>query len=247
MDTNYFIFRDSPLTADWRPAQRRSPLSTFHDLHPVEKPRERLARNGPAALKDEELLAILLRTGYRDMDVLALARDLLKRHPGRGLYELPFRELKNLKGVGFSRAATLKAAWELAGRHAEPIDKRPAITSPQNVCAQVSDLRAQKKEHFVALYLNTRNQLLHRETVSVGTLNATLVHPREVFEPALRHSAASVVLVHNHPSGDPSPSEEDRRLTKQLTEAGRILGIDVLDHIVIAQALHYSFQENRDL
>jgi DNA repair protein RadC len=218
--------------------------AAFKSLHAVDRPRERLARQGAKALKDEELLAILLRTGYKNMDVLALSRELLKLYPGRALYELPFPELKKIKGVGASRASALQAAWELARRYFESPDRLPVLQSPRDVCAQIGEIRAQRKEHFVVLYLNTRNQLVHKEAVSIWTLNASLVHPREVFEPALRHSAAGVILAHNHPSGDPSPSEEDRDLTRRLAEAGRLLGIDVLDHVVVADGRHYSFQEN---
>ncbi len=221
--------------------------SPLHKLHPVEKPREKLSRRGAATLRDEELLAILLRTGYEGKDVLSLARELARKLPGKKLFETPFRELAKMKGVGESRAAALLAAWELARRHRDGPDGLPSIRTPREVCAQVTDIRASKKENFVVLYLNTRNQLLHKELVSVGTLNASLVHPREVFEPALRHAAASLILVHNHPSGDPSPSEEDRRLTNRLAEAGRLLGVEVLDHVVVSGTTHFSFQENGGL
>jgi DNA repair protein RadC len=194
-------------------------------------------------LADEELLAILLRTGYRRKDVLSLARDLCRDHPGSSLYRKSFQELAGLKGIGSSRAATLLAAWELTGRHRESPETRPVIRDAAQVLTQFPDLRRQKKEHFGVLYLNTRHQLVHKETVSIGTLNASLVHPREVFEPALRLGAVSVVLVHNHPSGDPSPSAEDRALTRRLEEAGKILGIGVLDHIVVGHEEHVSFAE----
>lgn len=221
--------------------------TSFNNLHRVEKPRERMERNGAAALKDDELLAILLRTGYKSKDVLALSRDLLRQYPGRALYERSFADLRDMKGVGASRAATILAAWELVRRHFESADGLPVVQTPKDVCAQVTEVRGRKKEHFLALYLNTRNQLLQKEFVSVGTLNASLVHPREVFEPALRLSAASVILVHNHPSGDPTPSEEDRRMTRRLVEAGELLGLEVLDHVVVSASRHYSFQENGEI
>jgi DNA repair protein RadC len=213
-------------------------------LHRTEKPREKIARRGAETLKDEELLAALLRTGYKGKDVLALSRDLAKKYPGRKMFELPFRELSRVKGVGAAKAASLLAAWELAKRHQNGHGGLPVIQTPEAVCDQVTEIRARKKEHFLVLYLNTRNQLLAKEFVSIGTVNASLVHPRECFEPALRVSAASVILVHNHPSGDPSPSEEDRELTRRLAEAGRLLGIDVLDHVIVAEHRHFSLQEN---
>ena len=153
--------------------------NSLHKLHRVEKPRERLARGGATVLKDDELLAILLRTGYPGKDVLALSRELTKRFPGKKMFDLSFSELAKIKGIGSTRAATLLAAWELVRRHGNGTGGLPVITTPEDVCAQVTDIRARKKEHFVVLYLNTRNQLLHREFVSIGTLNSSLVHPRE--------------------------------------------------------------------
>jgi DNA repair protein RadC len=216
-------------------------------LHPIEKPRERLARGGASVLKDEELLAVLLRTGYAGKDVLALSKELAKKFPGKKLFELTYKELAPIKGIGGTRAATLLAAWELAKRHLDGTASLPSIRSPQDVCDQVTEIRGRKKEHFVVLYLNTRHQVLSRDFVSIGTLNASLVHPREVFEPALRHSAAALVLVHNHPSGDPTPSAEDKELTARLVEAGKLLGIEVLDHVVVSEKAHHSLQEHGEL
>jgi DNA repair protein RadC len=221
--------------------------SAFDKLHRIEKPREKLARGGTGVLKDEELLAILLRTGYAGKDVLALSRELTRRFPGKKLFELSYKELSSIKGIGGTRAATLLAAWELAQRHGSNGNGLPTITTPDDACAQVTEIRKRNKENFLVLYLNTRNQLLHKEFVSIGTLNASLVHPREVFEPALRHSAAAVILVHNHPSGDPTPSQEDRELTRRLAEAGRLLGVEVLDHVIVSAARRYSLQENGDI
>jgi len=221
--------------------------ASFNRLHRIEKPREKLARGGPGALKDEELLAILLRTGYKGKDVLTLSRELVRKHPGKQLFELSFEELAKIKGVGDTRAATLLAAWELARRHSGSGDEAASVQTPKDVCQHLAEIRDRKKENFVVLYLDTRNRLAHKEFVSIGTLNASLVHPREVFEPALRHSAASVILAHNHPSGDPTPSEEDRRLTKRLAQAGELLGIEVLDHVIVSAQKHHSFREKGDL
>ncbi len=223
------------------------PKQSIHSLHPVEKPRERMKRNGPGVLKDEELLAILLRTGYKKKDVLSLSRELLKEQPGRQLFEKPFSELAKRKGIGPSRAATLLSAWELARRHSENPDHQPLIRTPEQVCAAVADIREKKKEHFVVLYLNTRHRLIRKECISVGTLNASLVHPREVFEPAVRVSAASLILAHNHPSGDPSPSQEDYDLTKKIMDAGHILGFDILDHVIVTLSGHHSMKEKNDI
>jgi len=216
-------------------------------MHRVQKPRERLAMKGASALKEEELLAILLRTGYAGKDVFSVSRGLVKKYPGKTLFELPFSKLKNIKGVGVSRASTLQAAWELTKRLSGESNGSPAIKTPQDVIAQVQEIRSRKKENFVVLYLNARNQLIHKEFVSIGTLNSSLVHPREVYEPAIRHSAASLILVHNHPSGDVQPSEDDHIVTHRLVEAGCLLGIEVLDHVVVSEQGFYSFKDEDQL
>lgn len=214
-------------------------------LHPVERPRERLAERGARALGDEELLAVLLRTGYAGRGVLALARELLSRHPDGGLARLPLADLRRLKGVGLSRACALAAGLELGRRWGGGASAGgPRLDSPERVREQLADFAERRKEHFIAFYLDACHGLLHRETVSVGTLTASLVHPREVFAPALAHCAASVLVAHNHPSGNPEPSAEDRRTTTRLCDAGRLMGIPVLDHVIIAGARCFSFREN---
>lgn len=212
------------------------------DLHPGERPRERLARLGPEALKDEELLALVLRTGYTGQGVLEMAESLLKSNP-RGLGRLPYDVLRRTKGVGASRGASIAAAFELARREGAS-DPRPVLDSPAKVLEQVprSVLEA-RKEHFLAYYLNGRSQLIHAETVSIGTLSASLVHPREVFQPAISHSAAALVVGHNHPSGDCSPSAEDREATRRLSRCGELLGIPLLDHVIVSSRGFFSFKE----
>ena len=159
---------------------------------------------------------------------------------------MTYQDLVKIGGIDSAKATTLLAAFELSKRALEVDDSSlPVISTPKDAVAQLSELRHNKKEHFVVLYLNARNQLIHKETVSVGTLTANLVHPREVFEPALKHSAAQVVVAHNHPSGDPEPSEDDRVITQKLNEAGKMMGIDVMDHIIIAKNSHFSFKENK--
>ncbi len=196
------------------------------------RPRERLAREGAGALSDEELIAILLGSGYEGRNVLEVSRQILSKHPLRHLAELPHGELVRIPGIGPAKACVVQAAFELARRR---VDAREPIASPEVVADLVVDIRRSRKEQFVALYLNGRNHLIHRETISTGTLTASLVHPREVFQPAIGRSAASVVLVHNHPSGDPQPSEEDIELTQHLVEAGQLLGIAVLDHVIVTE------------
>ena len=215
----------------------------LRDLHPVERPRERLARSGPEALSDAELLAIVLRTGYKGRSVLEVAQDVLKALP-EGLEKADLRALSRLKGVGPSRAAGIVAALELA-RRGRGGDGRVTLDSPARVLEQIpAAVRAGKKEHLLAFYVNARSQLIHQETVSIGTLSASLVHPREVFSPAIAHSAAAVIVAHNHPSGDCSPSNEDKDATRRLSRAGELLGIPLLDHLVVSSAAFFSFKDH---
>lgn len=213
----------------------------LRDMHPVERPRERLARSGPRSLSDAELLALVLRTGYKGRGATEVAAQALAQ-AGKDLTRCSFEELRRLKGVGVSRAAALVAAFELARRAAET--GRPVLDAPARVYELVSPaVRAAKKEHFLAFYVDSRSQLLHQETVSIGTLSASLVHPREVFAPAVAHSAAAVIVVHNHPSGDCTPSTEDKDATRRLSRAGELLGIPLLDHLVVSASRYFSFKD----
>jgi DNA repair protein RadC len=210
--------------------------------HRVDRPREKLEKLGPSALKDDELLALLLRTGYAGKNVLELSRELLRRHPDGGLRKLKFEELKALKGVGASRASTLLAAFELAERLSDK-PQEPVLDSPQKAADRLRWMRSLKQEHFAALYLNARHQAIFEDTIFKGTLSSSLVHPREVFAPALEKRAAAIIVAHNHPSGDPRPSAEDREATRRLRRAGELLGIELLDHLVIAEKGLFSFRE----
>lgn len=215
----------------------------LRDLHPVERPRERLERCGPEALSDAELLALVLRTGYKGRAVTEVAADALRALPG-GLGKAGFSDLSRLKGVGPSRAAALVAAFELARRAGGAGDARPVLDSPARVLDQIpAAVRAGKKEHLLAFYVNARSQLVHQETVSIGTLSASLVHPREVFQPAVAHSAAAVIVAHNHPSGDCTPSAEDKDATRRLSRAGELLGIPLLDHLIVSATGFFSFKD----
>ena len=209
--------------------------ATIRQMPKALKPRERLIARGPATLRDHELLAIMLGSGIKGQHVLDLAASILAKYPDGALAKLSFAELKKIRGLGPAKACALMAAIELVRRWLDTDEGLPAIESPQAAADQVPELRRAKKEHFVALYLNARNQLVAKETVSVGTLTANLVHPREVFQPAVAHSAASVIVLHNHPSGDPTPSEEDIVLTARLKEAGELMGITLLDHVIVGE------------
>ena len=196
---------------------------TIKELPKVERPREKLMQYGPEKLSNSELLAILLRSGKKGENVVELANKILKRFSKDELPNLTFNDLKDYSGLGPAKACEIVACFELGKRLLK--DKKAEIyLKPKEIWEELKDLRDLKKEHFVIFYLDSRNQEIKREIISVGSLNANLVHPREVFEPAVRHLAAQVILAHNHPSGDPEPSEDDLEITKQLTESGKILG-----------------------
>jgi DNA repair protein RadC len=215
----------------------------IRDMPRVERPRERLAQLGAEALKNEELLALVLRTGYAGHGAVEVARDLLRERSPSDLLSLDLKRLSSLRGMGPSRASSLLAAAELT-RRAQTNENSPfpVLRTVGDVTAQALEIRDKKKEYLLAFFLNARHQLIAKEIISIGTLTASLAHPREIFAPAIGKSAASVILVHNHPSGDPSPSDEDVRLTQRIAQAGRILGIELLDHLIVAEKGSYSFK-----
>jgi DNA repair protein RadC len=209
-------------------------------------PRERLETLGSVALSDAELLALLLRTGGPGVAVEQLAAVLLKRHEGiSGLARAAPGELRATPGVGPAKSASLLAALELGRRLAtRRLRAGDVIRDPADVHRHFHPrLRDASCEHFLVLLLDGRHRVMRDVTTSQGTLTASLVHPREVFRPALRESAAAIVLVHNHPSGDPTPSREDREVTLRLVRAGELLGVPVLDHVVVAEHGYVSLRE----
>jgi len=212
------------------------------DLCSAERPREKLARYGPGKLKDSELLAILLRTGKKGENAIKVASKLLRHFSGQGLAGASFAQLKNFPGMGAVKACEIVACFELGRRFLK--GKKAAIfLKPEDVWNELKDIRKSKKEHFAVLYLDSGNQEVKRDIISIGTLNYNVVHPREVFEPAIRNLAASVIVAHNHPSGKLDPSSEDLALNKRLVEAGKILGIEVLDHVIVSSGEFLSFRE----
>jgi DNA repair protein RadC len=216
------------------------------NLPKIERPREKLISKGPQNLKDEELLAILLRTGREGKNVLDLAKQILNKYSKKRILKLTYEDLTKIKGINSAKACTILAATELVKRALKIGEETlPIIRSTKDVIAQFTYLRDKSREHLAALYLNARNEMVYKKHLFVGTLNANLVHPREIFEYALIGNAASIILVHNHPSGDPEPSEDDLEITKRIVEAGKIMGIDVLDHIIITKTKAFSFKEQK--
>jgi len=219
---------------------------TIKHLPKMERPRERLSRLGPEALGTAELLAIILRTGISGANALVIADKLLVRFTNlKELAGAAVEELAAIDGIGQSKAVRLKAAFELGRRVGAFVDsERPIIRGPQDVAALVIEkLRLLKQEVFKVLILNTKNVLLKIEKVTVGTLNASLIHPRELFRPAIRLGANSIILVHNHPSGDPAPSPEDIQVTRKLVSAGEIVGIEIQDHVIVGDSSYISLKE----
>lgn len=219
---------------------------TVHDLPRSERPRERLQKFGPEALSAQELLALVIGRGISKKSVMSIAQELLVRFGNiKAISQATIEELSQIKGIGLAKAAQIKACFELGKREElEPELKDFDIKNPESVVKAISaSIKDKAKEHFKLILLNPRNKIIGISTISIGTLNASLVHPREVFKDAIMHSAASVVLAHNHPSGDPEPSEDDLKITKKLVDSGKILGIEVLDHIVIGKNNFCSFKE----
>jgi DNA repair protein RadC len=220
------------------------------ELPEDERPRERLLRHGAGALSTSELIAIILRTGRQRRNARELASELLQRFGSLpGVAKAPIDELCALDGIGEAKAVQLKAAFALGARlTASRGPERPEIHTSRDVVALVGDeMRLYEEERFKILLLDRKNRLIRDETVSIGTLDASLVHPREVFRSAIRASSAAVIVCHNHPTGDCRPSSVDRETTRRVKEAGELVGIRLLDHIIIGDAEYYSFKDNDDL
>jgi len=219
---------------------------TIHDLPASERPRERLQKFGVEALSAQEILALILGRGIAGESVMMTAQRLLSQFGNlKGIASASVEELSQVRGIGIAKASQIKAAFELTNRledYSESGDK-PLVKTPDDVVSVVrSRLRGKKKEHFLALLLDTRSQLIKVSEISIGSLDTSIVHPREVFKEAISASAASVIFAHNHPSGDPEASEDDIELTKRLAKAGEIVGIDVLDHIIICDKKYLSLK-----
>lgn len=211
------------------------------------RPRERSMDVGMNNLSDQEVLSIIIRSGYREHTAIDVSMNLLHRYGSlKSISQLTVEELCKIKGIGKDKSIMLKAAFEIGRRSKiEKIDKKQILSSKDASLVLENNLRGLNKEHFIILMLNTKNFLLGVETVSIGSLNSSIVHPRELFKSAINKSAAAIILAHNHPSGDATPSREDIEVTKRIKSGGQLLGIDVIDHIIIGDNSYYSFKEEK--
>lgn len=222
------------------------PKMMIRDVHLADRPRERLARQGASSLSNQELIAILLGTGTRNESVLVLANRVLSSFDKiQDLKDATIEEYTKVKGVGQAKATLLLAATELGKRlYQQHTEDRFTIRSPEDAAAfLMTDMTSLNQEHFVVLFMNVKNEVLHKQTIFIGSLNSAIVHPREIFREAVKRSAASIICAHNHPSGNPSPSPEDIEVTKRLTDAGALMGIEVLDHVIIGDHQFISLKE----
>lgn len=222
------------------------PAYRITDLHETERPRERLAKLGPQALSPAELIAILLRVGVPGENAVQVGQRLLKCFGGiSGLHRASLEELTSQHGIGAAKAAQLKAAIELGRRLAvEAPQERPVINSPEDAAALVRyEMSALEEEHLRVLLLDTRNHVMDIQEIYHGSVNASQVRVGEVFKAAIRRNATAVIIAHNHPSGDPTPSPDDLAVTRACIEAGKLLDIEVLDHLVIGQGRYVSMKE----
>ena len=218
----------------------------MREVHEADRPRERFLRQGPSSLSNQELIAILLRTGTKKESVLTLAnRVLIQFEKIHALKHATVEEIQQIKGIGEAKAIQLLAAIELGRRMMQKeVDEKYTIRSPEDAAHfLMPTMVSLQQENFVALFLNVKNQIIHQQTIFIGSLNASIVHPREIFRVAVKRAAASIIVAHNHPSGNPTPSREDIDVTERLVEAGQILGIEVLDHLIIGDHQFISMKE----
>lgn len=216
------------------------------DVPKEDRPRERMLKFGASHLSNQELLAILLGSGTKQESVMDLSNRVLMHFEGiKLLSDAAIEEFTAIKGIGPAKGITMLAAIELGKRMSRyKPDERYIIRSPEDGADYImEEMRSLMQEHFVVIFLNTKNQIIHSQTIFIGSLNASIVHPREVFREAVRRSAASIICAHNHPSGDPTPSQEDIHVTRRLVESGKMIGIELLDHLIIGDRKFVSLKE----
>lgn len=211
------------------------------DLQKIDLPREKFEKYGPTKLQDHELLAILLGSGIKGLNVLELSKKILKVIAKIGITHITLDDLLAIKGLGHAKAISILASIHLVDRMTNHHHRE--ILNPESVWLLCNDIKDSKKEHFIAFYIDAQNKLIERRIISVGILDASIVHPREVFEPALQLSAASIIVAHNHPSGSLEPSDADIEVTRRLVEAGKLLGVEVVDHVIVAKQGYKSLKQ----
>lgn len=216
----------------------------IHDLDPENRPNERFMLSGPGALSPAELLAIILRTGTKNLNVVDTCNEIISKFGLEKLADTTTRELQKIRGIGKVKAMQIIAVFELNKRLQYTRNTKKKFKASEDIFNYMDGrIPDETKEHLFVLHLNTKNQIIKNELVSVGTLNAALIHPREVFKSAIRESAHAIILVHNHPSGDVEPSNADKQVTDLLKKASAIIQIELLDHIIIAKTEWFSFRE----
>lgn len=221
-------------------------VKTIKDIDLEDRPREKLAKLGKDKLSDEELLAIILSTGTKNVNALELARQILDSFTPEELLEVDIYELNRINGIKLAKASKIVASIQLGKRLSKKVvyKKIKTISSSEDAYKYVRDnLEFRKKEHFYTIFLNSKNDIIATEEISIGDLTSTIVNPREVFRPAIKKSASSIIIIHNHPSGNPTPSKEDIIITNRLVECGKLLDIKVLDHLIIGNDSYYSFKK----
>ena len=219
---------------------------TIQDMTLEERPREKMILNGAGSLTDAELLAILIRTGTKQFNAIQLGKAIIEKADNiRYLQNITIEELESINGIGKTKAVQIKAALELGNRIASYKPAKYKIKNPWDIYKYYMErLRYQYKEIFKVVLLNTKNEIITDVDISMGTLNSSLVHPREVFREAIIRSSNKIILIHNHPSGNAEPSKEDKSVTNRLKECGELIGIEVIDHIIIGDGIYFSFKEN---
>jgi len=218
------------------------------DLPDSSRPRERFLKFGKEALSDAELFAIILRTGTIKENVVDMSNRLIKEYSLEKLFDCSLKELQEIKGIGPSKAMQILAMAELGKRYNQSKNPVKKISSAKDVFDYFHErLKDEKQENFYVLILNGQNHIIKEELISKGVLDSAILHPREVFKPAIKNSASKLILVHNHPSGDPKPSKEDRDFTRELCQAGNVMQVKILDHVIIGDNQHYSFADSGEL
>jgi len=217
------------------------------DFPDSSRPRERFLKHGKEALSDAELFAIILRTGTINENVVDMSNRLIKEYSLEKLFDCSLKELQKIKGIGPSKAMQILAMAELGKRYANSKKPIKKITNAEDVFNLFHErLKDEKQEHFYTILLNNQNNIIKEEFISKGVLDAAIIHPREVFKPAIKNSTSKMILIHNHPSGNPNPSNEDLEITKKLIEAGKLLDIKVLDHVIIGNGSWWSWVEDKN-